>query len=181
MRIHPRRQGGGVPAARKSKGALAPITVELAEELVLAHPATGEVIQLATAPDEVLAKVLDESKLLDGRMREFNRLVQDELLARMDAVAKWTIHGEGYTLAGSSPSTSEYDVGRLRQTLDRLCAEGLLSKAAATAAIKTEVSYKAVASGCNALIKLGGEVERQVKACKVPKTRYVRVERTGGD
>jgi hypothetical protein len=143
------------------------------------HPVTGEVLQL-DAPTADLAQALDELKELTSRIREVRERIDEELLRRMDAKARWTVREGGFKVTAPSPAPrAEWDGAELSVVLAELRGLDLIDYDAAQAALETEVTYKPKARGLNALLKLGGEVAERVGACRseVEPTRRVTVKR----
>lgn len=143
-------------------------------------PHTGEALALETADTADLARLLDEVKDAESRLKEAKSLLSREVLRRQDQAASWTTHAPGFVLKGSSPAPSEeFDALALREELLGMVDEGALSIEAVDAAVETVITYKARKSGINALRKLGGVVAQIVDrhATEIDKPRYVRVER----
>lgn len=147
---------------------------------IVAHPFTGEAIELANAKVDELAKLLDAVKDYQSRLQELRSLVSQEVLRRQDQAASWTTKAGEYVLKGSSPApVEEFDSLALRSELLGLVDEGALSIEAVDAAVETIVTYKARKAGVNSLRKLGGVVAQVVDrhATPIEKTRYVSVSR----
>jgi hypothetical protein len=153
------------------------MSTEIAERAVAVNPATGEALVLAECSTGILGRALDEIRETESKAREFKARVTEEILSRMDALAQWTIHMDGYKITGDSPATHGYDVVQLRATLERLVADGSLAQEAAIKGIVTKVEYAPAVAGLNALSKLGPEVKEAIHACETPKTRYVKISR----
>jgi hypothetical protein len=78
-------------------------------------PFTGEIIELATADINDLARLLADVKDYESRLREAKSLLSQEVLRRQDRDAKWTTPAGGYVLKGSSPAPQEeFDALALR-------------------------------------------------------------------
>jgi hypothetical protein len=144
------------------------------------HPVTGEVLAL-DAPTADLARALDELKELTSRIREVRERIDEELLRRMDHKASWTVRtGDGIKITAPSPAPKvEWDGPELSVVLAELRGLNLIDYEAIQAALEVVVTYKPKAAGLNALLKLGGEVERRLRACRseVEPTRRVTVKR----
>lgn len=155
------------------------MSIEIVQPFTLVNPATGEQFDL-DAPTETLGQFLVDVREFELLVREHKKVVQRELLARMDRQAKWTEHVAGLKLVGSSPAPSdEWDGAELRTTLLELVDAGVLSIEAVDAAVETRVTYHPKKGGVNALRKLGGQVAQVVDqlARPVEKERHVRVSR----
>lgn len=138
-------------------------------------PVTGEALDL-TAPSPELARVLDDLRSFEQEIREAKQFISDELLARMDRDASWTLHVDGFKIEGDSPAPrAEWNIDALRATLADLLSDGRISEDAMDAALKVEIAYKPQARGLNALKKLGDDVEERIDACSTPVERQRRV------
>lgn len=119
-------------------------------------PGSGERLDL-TASNGQLARYLDEAAELKRQIDVVRKMIGDELLERMDAGASWTVREDGYKISGKSPATSRvWDVERTRQVLRELVEARKITRAAALAAIKKNVSYSVQPAGINAVLKLPG-------------------------
>lgn len=140
-------------------------------------PYTGEAIELASASDEQLARLLDEVKEWErAQLAAFKGAIKDEILHRMDNLAKngvagaWTIHAGQYKLSGSSPGQTEYDLASVKRVLKSLVATGDITQDAAALAVVPKGERVSV-SAVNQLRKLGGLVDEALAGCKVPVTK----------
>src|ERR1035437_3497943 len=70
--------------------------------LVVADPRTGEVIDLPAAKPEYLARLVEDIRDLESRLRETKQLVSFELHRRMDLERSWTIDAGDYKISGKS-------------------------------------------------------------------------------
>jgi hypothetical protein len=157
-----------------------PVFRETADTVRLFDPATGEELQLATAPTDQLAEMRAYIRDLEEDLRLAKQALDGEVLKRMDQRAMWSWAGNGYTLKAPSPApVVEFDAEQLRGRLEELVAEGLLSMAAVDAAVEVVTSFKARVAGINALRKLGGTVAEAVAECatEVDKPRRVSLGR----
>ena len=131
-------------------------------DLVLANPRTGEILTLDSETED-LAHWLDAVRALEWDIRTNKRIVSQEIHARMDKAATWTLHLPGLKVTGQSPAPEETWSGpELREALYDLVERGLISVEAADAAVETVVTYKPRKAGITALRKLGGEVAETV-------------------
>jgi hypothetical protein len=149
---------------------------------VVAHPVTGEVLPL-DAPTADLARALDELKELTSRIREVRERIDEEVLRRLDAKARWTAHEGGFKVSAPSPAPKpEWDGRALALVLAELRGNALIDYEAAEAALEMVVAYKPKAAGLNRLLMLGGEVAERVGACRVmvEPARRVTVKRERG-
>ena len=120
--------------------------------LALFHP-DGEVIEAVHADALLYAAGIPNIHDADGqqlaevtqKLRDFKSIVDeatgtlsDELVARLDSGAKWTLHLDGYTVTASSPTagTVSYDVDELGGVLANLLAEEVISEAGANGALE---------------------------------------------
>jgi len=150
---------------------------EAAVEVV--HPATGELLTHGS-PDEDLASALEVIREAEHDLADAKRVISGWLLERMDHEASWTRRGGAFKLQSVAPHpVTEYDGEALRRLLDEAVEAGAISEAARDGAVSVELSYKVHAAGVGALLRLGGELAEQVRACgqDVERRRYVRVTR----
>lgn len=109
----------------------------------LMHPVTGELVPL-DSPTEQLAEILDGTAEAHRLLGEFERILNGELLRRLDADATWTQRvgsgaaGYQFELKASSPDagTSYYIEDELQQELDGLVKAGIISEAGAEKAMR---------------------------------------------
>lgn len=126
------------------------------------NPLTGEALTLAS-PDEDLARWLADIREVESVIRENKKIVQREILSRMDRSASWTVRVPGFKLTGQSPApVEEWDGVELRTALLGLVDEGLLTIEAVDGAVETVVAYKPRKAGIVKLRKLGGRVAETV-------------------
>ena len=151
-------------------------------ELVQAHPATGEVIDLAS-PTEDLARLVDQIRDLEWRARQAKRAVTDELLRRMDRERVWTLETPDFKVSGKSDRpVKHWKVEQTRETLDQLAAEGLITQEAAGRAVQPRVEYRVMAKGMNALLA-SPDLAARLADCFTegpPDDRTVRLEARSG-
>lgn len=156
-----------------------PLVVEKAHPSLI-EPNTGELVPLHEATDAHIAAVRDHLKDLRSRIEEANRVIDQELLGRMDQDRCWTIHAGGLTLTAPSPAPAfEWDAPGLYSDLEAMVADGELSERAFVAAVEEVVGYKVKHAGVQALLKGGGPVAEIVLAhrTEVEKPRRVSVKR----
>lgn len=132
---------------------------------------TGEVV--AYTDYDGLAAWKRNVKQLRSDLREAEGAVDAALVDAMDANALWTMHAAGVTLTTLSPGDDEqWDAEGLRDTLDALVVDGIITPAARDAAVRIETSYQVLVRGVNALRKiptLAGLIDRHVT--RVPRVR----------
>lgn len=146
-------------------------------------PETGEVITRDSS-DADLARAIDWLRDLKRRANTAQRDVEAIALERMDQACRWTRPAGDLTMTASSPEPAyEWtDKGAdLRNTLDQMVGEGLITEEAANEACLVELAYKPRAAGVNAIRKRGPEFAARIDACRVEvdKPRYVTVRRHG--
>lgn len=152
------------------------------ERAVVADLATGEVLDVENATTDELAGYLAGARDFEGRVRAAKRTVADELLARMDRAAQWTVVAGAFKVSGDSPAAKvTYDGEALAADLDQLVADDLLAPNAAANAVERVTSWKVSQAGVNALLKLGGAVAETVERHRAeePKDRRVSVRPAG--
>jgi hypothetical protein len=155
------------------------VSTEVDTQFTVVSPASGEVLTLA-APTGDLAGWLADVREWESNLREAKRIVQAEILARLDKQASWTTHEAGLKISGDSPAPTEiWDGAELRTALLELVDEDLLSIEAVDAAVQTVVTYKPAKAGISKLRKLGGRVADVVDSlCQtVERERRVTVSR----
>lgn len=130
------------------------MTTELETTPMQVVSPSGEVLSL-DSPTEDLATWLAEVREHESLLRETKRAVTQELLARMDKLAHWTINAAGLKLTGQSPAVvEEWDGAELRTALLELFDNGTLSIEAVDAAVEQVTTWKPKKAGINALRKL---------------------------
>jgi hypothetical protein len=144
------------------------------------HPLTAEVLELESTGVAELARAIDEVRQLENELRAFKARVGDELLARMDRAARWTLRRDGWEITGDSPRQTAYDGDRLAGELDALVEQDVISREAADAAVRH--TWEARKAGVNALLALGGVVAEAVQRCQTtpPPRRVKKVARLAG-
>lgn len=138
----------------------------MSDDLIV--PATGETLDLATAPPEKLASLYDELGDLTGRIREARSAIAIEVNRRMDLNASWTLHTADWKLSGQSPSRVEYDAERLWLELDVLVEDGTITPDARDHAVKIVTRFSVQAGGVRNLYKLGDPVAAAIDRCTTP-------------
>lgn len=144
------------------------------------NPVTGEVLDLATAPDADLAAWLDAVKSMEQSQRSAKKVVQEELLRRMDRNASYTVREGVWEVTGDSPKPQvHYDVEPLAADLDELVLSGLLTEEARSRVIIETVERKVSQREANKLLNIGGPVAEAVARHRTesPRDRRVRVKR----
>jgi hypothetical protein len=157
-----------------------PVLREAADHVRLFDPATGEELELASAPTDQLAEMRAYIRDLEEDLKLAKQALDGEVIRRMDLECRWSWSGNGYTLKAPSPAPGiEFDAAQLRGRLEELVAEGLLSMAAVDAAVEVVTEFKPKVAGINALKKLGGAVAEAIAECatEVEKPRRVSLGR----
>ena len=117
-------------------------------------PHTGELIDPKSMSVGQIARLTDEIRDVESRLRELKGELARVVTARMDAERSWTLtDGEWKVSAKSDALVSEWDVTELQSILSDLVAEGAITGEAAARAVQPRVEYKVVAAGVNALMK----------------------------
>jgi hypothetical protein len=121
--------------------------------LSLIDPASGEVVRAVDAPallaaaglanlpdaDTIkLAEFTENAAELRSIASEATAIVGDELIRRLDARAKWTLRKDGWEIKTQSPEagTTAYHTGLLRQALQTLVEDDIISTEGASAALE---------------------------------------------
>lgn len=146
-------------------------------EIVLAN--TGEVVDPQALATDELARHVDDIREARRALADAERVLQDEVLTRMDRRGEWTATVGDYRLEASSPQAAvDYDESRLRAELEALVDEGLVDQAAANEAFRTVEAVRIMKGQVNRLAKLGGPVADRLAAARLPTTRPRRVKVT---
>ena len=144
----------------------------------LVHPRTGELLfdpKLATT--DVLAVAHDELLVDERDVRAARRVVDDELIERLDHEGKRSVTLDGFRLSASPPLEKVWDMALLRLTLENFADEGIISRRKAEACVKLEP--KPVLRELANLLSDPRTRERLEKCYREePASRYLRVERT---
>jgi hypothetical protein len=126
-------------------------------DLALINRASGEILDAVTArallaaagiddPRDAatveLAAFVDNARGLRSITDEARGVVSDELLRRMDLDGCWTWRDGGYEVKAPSPEagTTAYHTGLLREALQRLVAECVISPQASSSAVERVVA-----------------------------------------
>lgn len=157
------------------------VVVDGAQGADLVDPDTGEVFPIAAASDALLAVALDDLADHQRQLTSWRRALDDEVIARMDAAVRWTIHAGPFRLsAPSAAPVAVYDAQPLRGALTALANAGRFGQGAVDAAVVVATTYTARAGGLKALAKLGPDVQEVIDryTTRVDRPRSVRVSRT---
>lgn len=125
------------------------------------NPASGEVVNLDGATDE-LGRALLEVRELEGMLRSYKARIGEEILGRMDREGVWTANLPGLKITGSSPDRVVYDGEALRDELARLVRSGEITVEAAGRCVEVVTTYKPSARHLKALRKIGGTVAEAI-------------------
>lgn len=162
-------------------------------DIVIAHPRTGEVIELSTATDAELASVRVEAEEFALRLKAADDAIQAEVLARMDRAAEWTrrvsVGDRTYKFSAPSPTAGStvYDLDALDLTLSELVDSGAIDPDTAAKAMPREVtvtvrvpwgeSVGSVVAWAENLARDVAEVKTSVKAHLPTLNKLLKVER----
>lgn len=111
----------------------------------LVVPHTGEVIDLREAPTEMLAAVALEAQRTKREWSEFETMISEEVIRRLDADAVWTmrleINGEQVEIKAPSPTagTEVYPEDSLEAELQGLVDDRIVSPEAASRALHRRI------------------------------------------
>jgi hypothetical protein len=143
---------------------------------VIPHPGTGEALDVKRQPTDLLSHFHDMLAERERDLRTHRRVIDDELIERMDHEGVRTFHAEDFTLEVSKPTEREWDLALLHETLDRLVRDGIISQSKAEKCVKHEP--KVVALELRPL-ESDPRCQRQIRACyrEVPARRSVKVKR----
>jgi len=139
------------------------------------HPATGELLEIGPAtPLEDLAAM--RRAITDGVRDLYGlaKVLDEEITRRADHEGTGTLHAGRLRLVVPKPTKTEWDVPQLSLTLEALVNETRISRAKASRALETIVTYKPRPAELNQLLTHADpEVARSVAACR----RSVRQDR----
>lgn len=153
-----------------------PVLRENADRVRLFSPATGEELDLPTAPTDQLAEMRAYIRDLEEDLKLAKQALDAEVIDRMDREARWSWNGKGYRLSAPSPApVTTYDAEELYERLSVLAAKGVISWEALGEAVARVWDYKPRVAGINRLRKLGGEVAEAIDACATEVERVRRV------
>lgn len=143
--------------------------------VAVVHPETGELVDLKTTPTDTLADLHESFAAHERDLISYRRTVDDEIVERMDHEGVRTFKGDDFTIEVTKPTERAWNVDLLKETLDRLVSDGIISLRKAQACIKHEP--KVVALEVRPL-ESDLRCKRQIAACfeEVPARRYVRVK-----
>lgn len=94
-------------------------------ERMAIHPAYGTFVNLDDATNTI-AVALDELGDLYDRLHAYRQALADELIARLDKANHRSAGVGEWKLTTNAPTVEEYDLGRLREELERLVADDVL-------------------------------------------------------
>lgn len=119
------------------------------EELTIIDYVSGELIDPKTATSEALAQYVTNVQAIREDLAAAEKVVSDELVARMDRDAKWTLHVgdpkvQVWEITAPSPTagTEVYPPDMLETELRQLVERGTITVDAADAALKRIVTVK---------------------------------------
>jgi hypothetical protein len=114
--------------------------------VVVAHPRTGEVVELHTASDEQLAALRVGAEEVAMQLKAADTAIQTEVRSRMDRSGEWTrrvvIDGQAWKFTAPSPNAgaTEYDPDALEIVLDDLVQSGTIDSSLAESALQRTVT-----------------------------------------
>lgn len=147
-------------------------------ELVVLHPRTGELLAIQTAETGQLAEWHTSLDEVRDRLAEAEMMVSDELVRRLDRRAEWTLRvgdpkDRQWEIKSTSPTagTESYPPGLLRQELNGLVEQDVISEQAAQGALRRQLLLTVAvpwAADLQALVEqLKGAVGIQIAGVKV--------------
>jgi hypothetical protein len=143
---------------------------------VIPHPGTGEALDVKRQPTDLLSHFHDMLAERERDLRTHRRAVDDELVERMDHEGVRTFHGSDFTIEVSKPTERQWDIELLRETLDRLVRDGIISATKAQKCIRLEPKVAAMELRP---LESDPRTQRQIAACfhEMPARRNVKVKR----
>lgn len=139
-------------------------------EVQIVDPASGESKPLHAVETDVLARVLGMVQAsIDDHLRalyDAKRVLGDEVIARMDRKASWTVRAAGVEIIAPSPSAGKIDwnAEKLEEILGVLVEEKLIDREAKLRAVWPDTVYKTDKRAITALLKIPGVEERIAEA-----------------
>jgi hypothetical protein len=132
------------------------------------NPVTGEILDLAPhTPLQDLAAARDAVKYRVSELHEIARLLDGEIARRADHEGTGTLHAGHYTLTIPKPTRVTWDAHELGLILEALVLEGRISRAKASRALETVITYKPVTRELNQLATHADpEVAASVAGCR---------------
>ena len=136
-------------------------------------PIAGELLDLKELPTGRLAATRLRIKQWEAaELREVKDAIDAELTSRVRAENVKTLHVEGgleiKVVSQSPKATDVYDAIPLKATLDAFVEEGLITRAAADRAVKTEVTYKPVVNELKKMKGLSDDIRERIEAHEKP-------------
>lgn len=145
------------------------------------NPATGTTLDLTTAEWPELARMRAGIIEIGHRMDELSTMLDSEMARRLDLDNSRSVRAGGYELKVNAPQRDAWDVPLLMRILTELVNEGLLAKAAAQRAIKSETTHKPVAIEVKKLLTHEDpQVRERIERAHSTVTTKRRVTVTGG-
>lgn|SRR5512146_113894 len=172
---------GDIPLASPLEGGYAveiPAPTPWVADGAVVIQGTGELLDIREADANTLGRLLVQLRSIKDQLEGVKHLVDEEIVARMDRNAEWTMHVGGIKLTAPGPDQTEFKGDLLRANLLPLVESGKISASALEAAVEEVIDYKPRKRGINALLKLGGQIAKAVRHAEVPKDsrRNVRFE-----
>lgn len=141
-------------------------------------PVTGELIA-PDAPYETVAALVVHIRETESLLRSMKAEASERLIAEMDREAKWSGRVGDFVVSTRSPApTIEYDADLLYDVLCELRDGGDITTQAVDNAVRETTTRKVMRGGVNALLKLGGKVAEEIRACgtETQPRRTVKIE-----
>lgn len=141
-------------------------------------PLTGEVVEL-TDPTDVLVRRRADAREIAQQLQEYTRVLDNEVIARMDAEKVWTVHADGLKATAPSNAPVEIiDAEGLWFALSDLVEAGELTTGAMLRAVSRTEEYRVSKRGLDALRKGGGALAQLIDRfiTEERKDRRLRVE-----
>lgn len=137
--------------------------------VVIPHPTTGEVIEvIAATPSDKLAGLRDAIVAHErGIIADYKAAIDAELRGRLDHENTRSATVGGWKITVPGPTTVVWDGARAYKAVMRLVRQGIISKAAALAAVERVVDYKPKHAALVALSKHADErVRNAIAECR---------------
>lgn len=135
-----------------------PVVYDGNADLSIIDPGSGEAVVLADADAAAIARWRSTVRELEELLREAKKLVDSEVLKRMDAAGEWTLRAGGMKLTAPSPAAGrETEWTDIEQLRDALALEAGVSRELIDAAFEPVTEFKPRAAGIGRLRKLARE------------------------
>lgn len=149
---------------------------------VLIPSSEGTIVKPSEASHQDLGELLRTIRDHEDQLKAAKKILNEEVLDRMDRNAEWTLRFGKGKLTAPSPRGDGYKGEALRANLLPLVKEGVITEQALDAAVREDTDWKPMKGGIKKLLAAGDErVARAIELSAEPdeRPRSVRVEVEG--